>query len=590
MISRYKRKPVSQVLQINQNITENHPLPEKVDAQSNPPCGDQYRTNLHSKSELDISETLSTSRKNKSESWSASQSYTGLLTDNSSEVSWGFDEFDQAATRQVQKIFSQIDEWLFEHKVNTLASGLQEECQQWSSCFPHLRVKGKQIASPLDDGYSWHSGCPNEETDALTLSTANTSELGVYGIKCPFSILSDPNAQVSFSLGANKEEGEDEFGVIASDGIIEEYLAFDSKEKEDELCEWTRVMSLDSLKMGYPPVSPKYCKKEAVIACLFDDVWREVVGCLEDLICHHWEESISDDDKQDIVIKTTREEPLNPYAPHRLPLVLPPVPHYKIPSVSPGLSTKRNRTSKTKKRGRQTHGNRPQGTSMSSRNLNDLMVIHGILLQQRNLLVEKMLDSDEKLSARPTSAALISAKQRAGCPLEHSCSSLSHNVPSARRRNPPRTLHPINNNLSRAGTPKIEELIKGKRLPNASDQLSCSPVPFTRNNLLPPIGVWDPDHHNTAESQRQTPDTSLGRSLTAYDPINPLQSRRGSAGTDSITIGVTGTNLGITSSSTSSIRWGQSTSRTDEDHASGIPLHLPLKHHSHGGHITQTKN
>ncbi|KAE8590835.1 hypothetical protein XENTR_v10018224 [Xenopus tropicalis] len=557
MISRYKRKPVSQNLQINQSLvkaSENHPLPEKVETYSNCLYGNQSKVTLKCKSESDISDTSDSLGKGTKLSWSESQSCVGLSTDSSSVISWGFDEFDQAATLQVQKIFDHIDEFLFEQKPSTLTGGLQEECQQWASCFPHLRIKGKQILAPLDNGYSWHSSYPCVSGHA-SLSTAHardSSELGIFGTKCPFTIANDPSATVSFSVGKEEDDGEDEFGVIVSDGVIEEYLAFDSMEKQDDL-----LVSLDSLNMGYPSISPKCCKKEAILGYLFDDVWREAVGCLQDLLCRHWEESILDDEKHDSAVKTAREESITSYTPlQRLPLVLPPVPHFKIPAISPSLA------------------NRPQGGNNGTpRNLNNLMAIHGCPLQQRNLhLMEKSLDSSDKLSMRPTSAALSSGKSRTGRTLEHSCSSLSHNIPSARRRNPPRTLHPINSNPSRAGTPKIEELLRGMRLPTGSDQVPCSPVPFNRNNLLPPIGTSDQDHHFMPGSQRQTPDTSMGRSVTLSDSINPLQSRRGSAGPDSVCIGVSGV-----SASTSSIRWGHSSNKSEEDHSSGIPMKYPSR-------------
>ncbi|KAM4636430.1 primary cilium assembly protein FAM149B1 [Discoglossus pictus] len=588
MISRYKRKPVAQKQQINQSLgkfTENHPLPEKAGSFPTPLHGDQYEAISHYRSESDFSENSSVPEEHSEASWSEFQSGAEPSTENSSVISWGFDEFDQAATWQVQKIFKQIDELLYEGKDSTLVKDLQDECQQWANSFPHLRVQGKQIVAPVDEGYSWHSTYPCEDKDSTTLNVVHAkepSELGVFGTRLPIAITSDPkdpafrSDHCSFSVGSEDEEGGMDLGIIMSEGIMEEYLAFDSRDKEDEYFEWSRAMSLDSLKMGYPPISPKFSRKEAIVSYLFDDVWREVVWSLEQLICRYWEESVSDDCRNDITIKTTKVGTLNPYAPlQRLPLVLPPVTHSKILAISPNLA------------------NRSQsGNLVTPRNLNDIMVVHGIPLQQRNLpLMEKVLDSDEKSVLRPTSAALISGKPRPGRSLEHSSASLTHNVPSARRRNAPRTLHPINNNPSRSGTPKMEEIIRGTRMQTANDQMSCSPVPFNRNNLLPPIAS-DPDHHHMPGFQRQTPDTPLGRSFVIYDHPNHPRNRRGSAGTDteSISIAVTGISLGIASSSaSSSSHWGHALNEPEqkEVHTSGTPLHSLLK--SHGGYQTRSR-
>ncbi|CAJ0950285.1 unnamed protein product, partial [Ranitomeya imitator] len=138
-------------------------------------------------------------------------------------------------------------------------------------------------------------------------------------------------------------------------------------------------------------------------------------------------------------------------------------------------------------------------------------------------------------------------------------------VPSARRRNPPRTLHPINNNPSRSGTPRWKRSSEGTRLQTANDQLPCSPVPFNRNNLLPPIGTSDTDYHNLPGSQRQTPDDVMGRSFIISKHLTPLQSRRGSEGIDSIGIGITGIGLSIASSSASSLQMGPSINEKNED-------------------------
>lgn len=62
------------------------------------------------------------------------------------EDDWNFfvslpKEFDKAASRQVQRMFEEIDKELYEGSGAGagILQGLQDECQQWATRFPHLR-------------------------------------------------------------------------------------------------------------------------------------------------------------------------------------------------------------------------------------------------------------------------------------------------------------------------------------------------------------------------------------------------------------------------------------------------------------------
>lgn len=50
-------------------------------------------------------------------------------------------EFDKAASRQVQHMFEEIEKELYEGRGGGagILQGLQDECQQWATRFPHLR-------------------------------------------------------------------------------------------------------------------------------------------------------------------------------------------------------------------------------------------------------------------------------------------------------------------------------------------------------------------------------------------------------------------------------------------------------------------
>ncbi|XP_061084892.1 protein FAM149B1 isoform X1 [Conger conger] len=636
MISRYTRRPVSHSLEIrgiSRTSLDHHPLPEEAD--------DEYLPQhlLH-----DLQEVLSTCNSSESSeasgrsgcptvtsgdtgrSWFGINSYTGtgVSTERSSVFSWGYDEFDKAASRQVQQMFEEIEEELYEGRGGGPLRGLQEECQQWASRFPHLRILGSQLVCPTDEGFQWFATTGKETATSTAVKESKdraSTELSVQGRR---AVISTPCLEGYQQPGSPTGSGfEDTPRVIEAEGLMEEYLAFDCRDLDEEWVGsqvWQRRRCL-------PPVSPYRCRQQAVLDLLFDDVWRELIGWMEELVRRHWEGCVSDEEKNAAALSPAHPHPHNPFLLlSTLPAVLPRLGHTRAPQLTSSLQPQSSRV--------------PVGGAAMHHNLNDLIVIHGIPLQQRNLgVLDKTQDAEDRGSHRPGSSMAPSSRPRPRRALELSSSSLSRPPQSARRRNPPpRTLLPLVPSPAQSSTAgSMDEVIRGTRLPTASDRLASPLVPLSRNTLLPPIGAGDMEpphtglHPRPAQRQRGPSsrahsavtdeaasllprdrlhlldvfsrpntthtfrsDTPYRRSFTVLDSMAQGRPGRASVGTEALGIGVTGISLGICSSSFldsfTHHTLGHSPIEDEEEPdaqapppALLVPLSVPSRSHSRGG-------
>lgn len=425
---------------------------------------------------------------------STQSSTTGLSTERSSVSSWRDDEFDKVSAQKVQQLFWEVEELLFEGKVSLQTQNLLAECSEWAGRSLHLRVLGRQLIPPTDEGFQHFQGSLPSSASHRPLPHApdqisSIRELCISGSQIvpeifSASALTDPDGTELADLTSCSSLKEEVYHV---DGNIEEYFAFDRKQDGDEHLEQNpRLRGRKRHRHGLPPVSPDDCIRDAVAAEVFDHVWTNVVELLEDLIRKTWESALTGGKKHKEKLKVAETR-----SPHVLMSRL----STDVCSVPP------SRSSETLQPSLAPHFNPPQFPQLhrfSSNFYSDLsgvMTIQAKPLQQRpTYSADRMQnEQDDKLAGGGVGG---SSRHRLGRILDARGPQTSAKKTPVHRRLPS-----IASDPQRLKTPTVysDEILRGTKLQAGMDHLPSPAAVPTSRSRLPPIGS-EAGEPNTAAS------------------------------------------------------------------------------------------
>ncbi|CAI9622910.1 unnamed protein product, partial [Staurois parvus] len=279
--------------------------------------------------------------------------------------------------------------------------------------------------------------------------------------------------------------------IYDADGTVEEYLAYDSREHDDESLDQKKAhMHQKRSRRGIPPVSPNDCIKDSVAAEAFDDVWKKVVESLKELIIKSWEFG-TDDLKQ----LENFQNAANKY----LQLPIP-----RITSATTGVPPSRGSDARSMSFG--TYVFTPQTSRNLSGDLNGVMTIQAKPLQHRHSGLSEKTHEQEDKSLNIFPRGLSSARNRLGRLNDSNALSSSRLLHTPSRKTPThRRLPALTLESIPSKTPNVysDEVLRGTKLYTGLERLS-SPSIQTSRNKLPPINSDTVEQHLSVPGSRHS--------------------------------------------------------------------------------------
>ncbi|XP_038061106.1 protein FAM149B1-like isoform X2 [Patiria miniata] len=433
---------------------------------------------------------------------------SGNSTERSSLFSWADDEFDKQAGKTVHRMFQEIDDMLFEGQKNATTSvQLENECKEWNSRFPHLRILGQQLITPCDLGYQFIPHTAPRPATAEELMDLGENEypsdtsqdpqgLSIVGSRLrPIDPVATMGSSQDETVRQQLTDMEEE--ILESDGVIEEYFAYDRlKPWEEDSHEQKRYHA--PRRKGFPPLTPNACVQNSIYSQCFDVMWTEVVGWMRLLLARHWElqaEIKKFSSPEDVSSSMSVLHPVQPsfdlsYSPYpfgsQMGRGLLDGPSNKLapmgsgrlntaPSFNISLANRQNLTGVMTISSKALH-NRP--------NDRDTRAPSALGEELQTLPLQIGLHVN-----RPGSSTLLQINRSNRPTSVKTTDNYNYRLTSARGR---ARLRPID----RSKTPNMEGIITGKRLTTASDRLGSPPHPgvatsppyhWSRGTALPPI-------------------------------------------------------------------------------------------------------
>ncbi|KAL5019272.1 hypothetical protein ScPMuIL_004994 [Solemya velum] len=422
---------------------------------------------------------------------------SGNTTERSSvDSTYSWDEFDKCAAQNVQQLFEEIDSVLFEQNIDG-PKHIHEECQEWGSQFPHLRILGAQLVPDEERGFKYITRPPPSPPSSgnfglveVTAQDFNTAQ-DIQGLSITGDKVRILSAPVTARTSHSREDDTPsmfsylEEEIFEQEGEYEEIIAVDYKDIYEDSAEQKKQLTPRRSRVSYryPPITPNACVKDSVASSAFDCLWQEVMAWMR-LLLDRYRCLIFDESKG---FPNTSLNLQNPNSGDQIP-----------PSREPSYILQNMRQS---------------SNLAGAGNLDGMLQISGIHLQYREK--HTLLDTEpQALTARPVSGIPVHTKTR---PMS--------------MKNPLRSkavarLAPLDRSktsMDRSKTPSVDDdraqiagsALRVTKLMPSMNINELVPGFNHRNGALPPI--ISPYEIDTPHSQRFQRKASSSRASSAVD-------------------------------------------------------------------------